>query len=240
MKRLLWLIPLVLCQFTWAQFGHVQAGGQSSTGGTPATITLTSNPATGSVVCVGVASPTGAAMTGVTVVDSASNSYTQTPNSPSTFLLNAGNFYLFYLIAPAGATKTLTVAWTSGGSDAGIWVDNFSVSGGTAYFDKDVAFETATGANPIILPSITPTNSASLLWSGMTSAGQVTGPTLAATLGVWTGGGIGATNNNDSEYDLSATGATAVDYTNSSSVGYSGMVMAFYISSSVPARMIIR
>jgi hypothetical protein len=179
-------------------------------------------------------SGTSAAISAITVKDSNNNSYTQSPNSPSTFLSGSGQVWLFYLVAPSNATNSITVSWT--GTGGGIWIDDFTVSGGSAVFDADLGGETAVGTTPVNTPSLTPAGTGELLYSGMTAGGSLTAPAAGATLGNWTGATGGLQLNNGAEYDLSSvSGANPVDYTQSGGPGWSGMVMAFKLSSGAPS-----
>jgi hypothetical protein len=208
--------------FTHSQ-GAVGCAGASS----PCNIVLTNNPATGDVIGCAVTSSTASAITSITSVkDSNSNSYTVTPLSPSTFLSGAGQVWLYYLIAPSNATKTITVTYTASNDTAAVWCDDFTVSGGTATFDTDARAETASGSS-CNTPSITPAQSGELLYAALAPESSVTAPASGATLGVWTGSGGALTNNNMAEYTLSASSATAVNFTCSSSGGWSAMSMAF-------------
>src|SRR6266581_1172642 len=95
--------------FSQIQGASAPSGGSTST---TITVTLTTNPVTGNLVCVGLA--LGGAVTSLTIKDANNNSYTISPNSPA---IEAGSnrVYLAYLLsAPANASKTITAAWTTG------------------------------------------------------------------------------------------------------------------------------
>ena len=85
---------------------------------------------------------------------------------------------------------------------------------------------------PVInTPSITPTNPNSLLWASTQGANNITHPTAGEVVGPWTGaaGGIAAQFETMSEYVLSASSNTPVNYTQSPSGTWDGMAVAFYI-----------
>lgn len=197
-------------------FSHSQGAVGSVNPGTTFNIVLTNNPANGNVVAVGLAFNT-ASISSLTVKDSANNSYTKATNAPYTS--SAGNAYLFYLIAGGTATKTITVSWTTSAICAG-WADEFTVTGGTATFDKDTGgSQTSSGGGAITTPSITPTNGGSLLYAIadlIGSVGGITSPTAGGTAGLWTGAAGAITLGSMAEYDLSVTGAQAVNFTDSS------------------------
>lgn len=207
-------------------FSQVQGAAGSASATTSMTITLTSNPTLGDLVCVAVTPAV--AVTAMTCKDSNNNSYTATPSSPSTIETGAGQVWLFYLLsAPSNATKTLTVAWTTS-SDAGGWADEFSYGTQTCTFDKDASGVGTTGTT-INLPSITPTNSGSLLYAAAAAGGTISAPTANATLGSWTGSGGAITDGDMAEYDLNASGATAVQFTQTSG-NWSALAMAFFLT----------
>jgi hypothetical protein len=203
---------------------------------------LPNNPAAGDVVVVAIFSGLTSAITVSAVHDGAGtpNSYTITPNSPSTFLSGAGQIWLAYFIATATANKTITVQISSTANTYSFLVEDFTVTGGTATFDKDVANETpSSGGTTINLPSITPTNSGSLLYASGCPASTITEPTAGVVQGGWTGSQAGLVAGNSgsnfgAEYQLSGSGATPVNFTMSSSGGWSAMAMAFYLISSTP------
>jgi len=198
-------------------------------------VTLGSNPTQGNLVCVAIDQP----MSGqtVTVKDANNNTYQVTTNSPSPFTSGVGNVFLAYLLsAPANASKIVNITFgTTLTNNADAWAEEFSVSGGSATFDKD-ATGTGSSGTTVNTPSITPTNAGSLLYAAAAVAGSISAPAAGGTLGVWTGaaGGISSQTGDDAEYDLSTSSATAVDFTQSSGA-WSAMAMAFYIAASSPA-----
>ena len=207
-------------------FGHVQGGEADGNSVTTVQVVLGANPTLGNIVCIGFG--TSAAVSSLVIKDSNGNTYTVTPNSPENSA--GGLVYLAYLLsAPANANKTITATWTTS-VFASIWADEFSVSGGTAAFDKDAK---GTGSGTTVnLPSITPAGAGELLYSCMGNSGStITAPTAggASTNGVWTGAAGGISTNGqggDAEYDLNASAATPVNYTQTSAT-WSAMAMAF-------------
>jgi hypothetical protein len=169
----------------------------------------------------------------MTVKDGNSNSYTVTPDSPSTYEGTAGQVWLFYLLsAPANASATITASWTTSVSCA-IFASEFSYSG-TASYDIDAAAYTGTAGTTINTPSITGAGSGELLYSAAAAGGNVSAPTAGNTLGGWTGAGINATSGDAAEYILSSSGSsTAVDYTQSSGT-WSAMAMAIKVAVAFP------
>jgi hypothetical protein len=130
------------------------------------------------------------------------------------------------LVVPSGASKTVTATWNSSISYPVIFADEFSITGGTQAFDTD-AKASSSGAASVNGPTITPTNSAELLYACASVATSVSSAGSPWTLG---SGGIDTTGN-ASEYDLSASSATTVNFALSSSGSWDSMAMAFYISS---------
>jgi len=214
-------------------FTHVTGTSNSHTG-SPLSITLPGGaPTLGQLVLVGMASTV--TTSALTVKDANNNVYTVTPNSPSTFQTGAGMVWLAYLLsAPSNASATINISWTGGGLMEA-WIDIFNYTQ-TCFFDKDVAANTGTGSTTISTPSITPTNSGSLLYATAAAGGTITHPIKNATLGVWTGSGGAIVGGDMSEYDLSASSAEAVEFTQTPSSGWSAMAMAFYLSSAVVVR----
>lgn len=198
--------------------------------GSPANISvvLTSAPTAGDIVCVALGQ--GAATSGAvlnTVKDSNNNSYTITPNSPSTFQSGAGQIWLAYLLsAPANASATITFNVSGLNTiSCDMWAVEFSVSGGTVAFDKDAKANSATGTT-INTPSITPAGSGQLAYAAASSGGTVSS---AGT--PWTIGTIAASGDAD-EYDLSISAATSVNWPETGGSGWSAMAMTFTFTAS--------
>lgn len=206
-------------------FSHLRGNVTAVASGTSGTVTLSGAPKTGSLVIVGVQVNT-TNITGLSVKDSNNNVYTITPNSQ-------GQAWIAYLLsAPANATATINLTWTTTTS-LDVWSDEFLCSG-PCLFDQD-AYSAGGPASTINTPSITPQNGNSLLYACATSKSNITAPVARAILGVWTGAAGAITAGNMSEYVLSATSATAVQFTQDSSVGWECIEAAFYINPHSPA-----
>jgi hypothetical protein len=205
--------------FTFAQFS------------TTLTATLSQAPSSGDVVCVGVTYTNSNLITPTptpTVSDSNNNAYTLSPNSPAVF--NGGGssdvfVYLFYLIAPANATAAITVTFpilgSSGATD--MIVDDFTVTGGSAYFDHDApGFDNSNSTDSITMPSIT-VPSGELLWFFC----NVTSATNAVN-SPWTLGALETSIGSATGYILSSSaGSTAVNATQNSAGSYAAVAGAF-------------
>jgi hypothetical protein len=223
----------------------------------PFTLTLASNPAQGDLVVAAFASLgcTNGGPSPVTIKDANGNSYTVI-STPATLsqgvtsgLCSGGtvyaNLWLGYLLnAPSNASSTINVSWSSGQALGDVWADEFNPSGGSVTFDASasVSSGSATGT-AISSPSITPSLPNELLYGAAVppelapptgSACPMTAPAAGARLGAWMGGagGIPPLTNYESggatEYDLNASGSTAVSFTNQcSGVKYAAMVAAF-------------
>jgi len=203
-------------------FSHVQGNATFSAGNvTTRNVVLAAAPTLGNIVCIGLVFA--GTISALVVQDSNSNTYTVTPNSPESNG-TGGTTYLAYLLnAPSNASATITATWTTA-VPAAIWGEEFSFTGASPFFDTDIGgLGTGTAVNT---PSITPTYPNSLVFSVTGSGGTVTSPTAGGTQGVWTGSAGGVQNGNMGEYDLSVTGATAVNYVQNSTT-WSAMAMAF-------------
>jgi len=201
-----------------ARFTHVQ-GNSSITAGSQTTISvvLTPAPVTGHVVCVALLLSGGTPITGLTIKDANNNSYTVTPNSPSSGGPAPFPVFLAYLLsAPSNASATITAAWTSPAQGAELFADEFAVLGAAATFDVDIAGNGLTGTT-INSPTITPAHSKELLYAAAGGTGTMTAPTANATIGVWTGAGGGIQDAAAmAEYILNGSTATAVNFTQTS------------------------
>ena len=220
-------------------FGHVQGILANFASGTSGTVTLTNNPTQGNLVCVCIQLNSENAP--ITVKDANNNTYTQSPNSPSSNTTNNALTAQFYLLnAPANASKTINVTWTGTNTGSGM-ADEFSVTGGTAAFDTDVASSptyTITAGN-VNAPTITPSGSGELLYASAEGVGSITSPTVGGSSPAngWTGGSggnaAGASTGGQAEYILSASAATAVSMTdNDATDGIASLAMAFSFQSS--------
>ena|SRR5208282_1808395 len=223
---------------------HIQGSGATTAAAvTTFSITLGAAPTVGNLVCFGIiiTCSTGVS-SNLLVRDGNGNTYTITPNSPSSQVTQTGgaggggmtgSTYAAYLVAPANASATITATWTNGTTlGVQIFVDEFHSSLSGIVFDTDTAGSDATGAINQTSPSITPNYGAGeLFWSISGSTNTYTAPTAGATIGVWTGNAGGIQNGDAAEYVLSgANAATAVNYTQSAVYGWSAMVVAFYTS----------
>jgi hypothetical protein len=187
-------------------------------------VTLAAAPTKGNLVCVAIAAFNGAtAMTLNSVSDGNSNSYTVTPNSPSSSnVLSAGSLWLaYFLSASSSASATINANFSSSILDITTFAMEFAVAGGTQTFDQDVVGSGLAGTS-VNTPSITPTNANSLLFAAVASA---SGATAAGT--PWTIGQ--AQSNNADEYDLSASSLTGVNFTQISG-SWDSMAMAFFVA----------
>jgi hypothetical protein len=206
-------------------FSHAQATAYgANVGGTPTAIgVLTSNPAVGDLVCCMIFAYF--SMTLLTVKDGNGNSYTVTPHSPSSAEdASAGSVWLAYLLnAPANADKTITATFAANPSGASIFVDDFTVAGGTAAFDSDAAASAAGATSPIATPSITPSGSGELFYSGACPSSGLTG-----VGGSWVqnSAGVGPSGE-DAAYILSVSSATALNFTFGGTQDYDSIEMAF-------------
>jgi hypothetical protein len=206
-------------------FSHVRGAVGSGTSVTSFNIVLGGAPALNDLVCVGMTMNPGQTVSGVK--DSNNNSYVITPNSP--FSNSVGVAYLAYLRrAPANASATITVSCSSNSGTAEAWADEFSTGSEQAIFDKDIGAGSTVANTTIGTPSITPTFANSLLFAAAFAGGTISAPTSGGTLGVWTGSGGAITGGDMSEYDLSASTATAVQFTQSSG-GWACMAMSFFL-----------
>jgi hypothetical protein len=211
-------------------FSHVQGQKADATSSVTALqIVLGSNPTPGNLVCVGV--EIAGSNAGLSIKDANNNTYQLTPNSPAS--CGSATVSLAYLLsAPANASATINISWTNAAAYDSAWADEFSPSGGAAVFDKDAVQSNGTASGYTInLPSITPSGSNELLYGTAAPDHSITAPAAGATLGAWTGaaGGIDSSTGCTSEYCLSASSATAADYTdNTSGDSYCAMAMAFY------------
>jgi hypothetical protein len=215
-------------------FGHVQGTAVSSvTGATTVTLTLGAAPTRGNlVVAVFQIIPT--TVTGFGIHDGNSNVYTLTPKSPFTTTNPGIRQYFAYLSpAPANATAAVTASWTGTSTYYNFWLEEFSVANGQmAVFDNDVTANNTTGATAINTPSVTPSGiQGELLYAAVAPGGVVTAPVAGGAAGVWTGAAGGIVGGNMAEYDLSATAAQAVNFTQNAVNAWNGMGMAFYLLS---------
>lgn len=131
------------------------------TNGTGASLAYTSTVGN-LVICVvlghGLASPPLSVSDGTVTL-------TKTTNSPAV----QGTFgseilFITYVLSTSGGAKTYTATPTGWTVDA-LFVEEYSYTGGTAAFDVDAKFTTASQATPVTSPSVTPAASGELLFS---------------------------------------------------------------------------
>lgn len=218
-------------------FYHRQgAFGGTNTNVNTISAVLPNNPALGSIVCVAwIAATSGGGSPGtLTIKDGNSNSYTLTPSSVLTATgTQAGNYYAlaYILSAPSNANATIQASWSSTAGQASLWVDEFGLASGSAFFDKDSALAngTATGTSMNTSPSITPAASGELFYALAGATNGTSAPTTGQTLGVWTcaGGGYDGNFGTAAEYSPLISTPTAIDYTSvNSGDQYAGIMMA--------------
>lgn len=203
----------------------------NATSASSITVTLAANPTTSDLVTCfwGVYS----SVTSFVVKDSAGtpNSYAVTAASPHTGTSGFFFYTSYLLVAPSTATKTITASWTGAtGFQIGICDEVVDSSPGHQTFDKE-AFEgagTASGTT-INSPSLTPAVSNEFIFAAAIPNDSISAPTAGATLGVWTGSYLDSSGSGiGSEYDLSASTLTAVQFTdNTSSDPYNAISVGF-------------
>lgn len=209
-------------------FTHAQATATANVSGvaTSLNVVLTNNPANTDCVCFGGQwfNASGSPAT-FTVADANSNSYTKSTNSPSsTNASTSGAAFGFHLDNASGASKTITATFTSPGSSGSveIFADDFTVSGGTASFDKDAVG--SGNASTINTPTVTRTGSNELLWCFAAVEQSISG-----VGGTWTQGAIGG-HGNATEYILSSSVDVAANFSQGVSGHWDSVGMSFSIS----------
>lgn len=238
MKRILILFLALWAVSAKAQFTFVQSAWNSSAGGAPATTTL-SLPSVGAghLVVVSICylgSTTGWTMSSLT--DGNGHNFTFSPNSPWQWNSAARYVWLAYMLSAPSGTMTIT-ATPSIAHGISIHAIEFSYTG-VASFDKDANAAPVSGTTPANTPSITPTNSGSLLYAAGVADPNTQAGTFSGVGGSWTKGtgGSVASDANDSwdEYILSASGATSVNFTitGSANSGWNASAMAFFTNGS--------
>jgi hypothetical protein len=201
------------------------AGQTASTlGGTATTITvtLTNNPTLGNfVVICGTNSTAGSTMTAKD-----SNNVTYTATSKTRFTGTVGAVGIFYLpSAPSNATKTITITYGSSG-DVNAWAAEFTRVATSSPFENDASANSAANNTAITTPSYT-----SVADGNLYIAACIAGQSITSANSPWTGIGV-VRNGNFAEYLIQAThAARAVDYTQSPSGSWSGLVAAFKAAS---------
>jgi hypothetical protein len=213
--------PTGTCTQSWT---HVQ--GVTGTGGTTTiTATLGSNPATGNLVAIALATYNNGNNTAptVTVADANSNHYTVTAASPGGNVTTYNGFlYIAYLLsAPANASKTITATMSStDGGYAALFVDEFHPNC-SASLDSGTASGTGT-AGPATSPTVSVSGTSDLLYAIVTTTNQT-----ASTGSPWTAAGSGSVVSGSwiAEYKMDATANTAVNF--SLSAAYAAIGASF-------------
>ncbi len=205
-------------------FTHVQGANATYSGVTSFTFALTSNPTAGNLVCIAMAYSNAPSRL-TSVVDANGNQYTLVNSTEG---LNGGfGVRLAYLVkAPANASKTITVSFSQ--SETGdCFCDEFHVAAGSIVLSV-VSASGSGSATAINLPSITPGSTGELLYAAVSVNGTITAPAAGGTAGVWTGcTGNGLGQGMGGEYDLSASTATPVNFTQTPSAVWAGLAMSF-------------
>lgn len=215
-------------------FTHVS--GQSvvgtATSGFTVQAVFPNNPAKGNLVCIGIIYFSGGSLGSsiISILDGNSNSYIVTAASPSGYDINAGQVFLSYLlVAPVNSNKTITITFNDPISTGICWADEFLPdTGNVAVFDNSIA-GSGTGLT-VNSPTVTPTHTNSLLYAASGQSGALD----ASSGGPWTAAGGGAvTFGNASEYILSTSIATPLNFPYSQNGSWSSMGMAFYQVSTI-------
>ena len=233
MKKIL-AILLFLASPSWAGFTKAQTGCTNGTAVANATslgCTLTNNPAATDLLVCAVMYYNGSATppASMAIADSNSNSYTKSAHSPAkTNGAGAGMEYLFYILsAAANASKTITATFSSYGASgaAAIFCDDITVTGGTVSLDSDTP---GSGSGTAVSsPTVTVNGTGDFLYSGAAIAHEITSANLPWTLG---GDGVDSVTFSASEYDLSASANTAVNYTQNQTGLWDAMAASFLLT----------
>jgi hypothetical protein len=202
--------------------------GNAGFGTATLTLTLPNNPTTNDLVVVSIAFP--ASPGTISVKDSNNNVYTAATSTP--FTASSGVYGTYYLVAPANATKSITLAGTTatGGFIVG-WIAEFS---GTATTTPLETVGTANFAGPgtaVNLPSVTTTNSGDLLIAFAQTFGAIS--TINSP---WTViSSISAGGNSAASYFIQTTaGAQAINYTQTPSNSWDGFMTVFKAAAALP------
>lgn len=136
---------------------HVQNLYQSQNGGSFTSLTgaFPSSVTVGNLIIAVVFAPS--ALTGLTIKDANGNTFTLTPNSPSSG--SQGSIYVGYLLAaPSNISASIKASWTSPAvSSLVLEADEFSSNYVQVFFDVDIAADNAVANTLINAPTITPT-----------------------------------------------------------------------------------
>jgi len=213
------------------------SGGTLSSVSSGTTLTLGTTPTTGNLVTLVLAMTAGSAtVTGLTVKDSANNSYAISTSSPMQTNDATQTLAMFYLLsAPANATATLTISWANGGTGLTIfWFEEeFELSSVTASFDTDAAAANVAASTLVVTPSITPAQVGELLLACCWLSGSTcNGPVAGSNSTIWKGGQTAPISGFMDEYVTTpaARSAIPVNFTYTVAVTQNAMSMAFIIT----------
>jgi hypothetical protein len=216
-------------------FQHQQpsvSNGAFGTGVASLVLALGATPPPGSLVIVAASTFDNTPPTFSSIKDSNNNPYTPTTSTPYTGASSISDVFLYYLVAPVGATGiiTLTLSTAIVASSGGVtgFADVFtltSLADGLIYYDKDAAANAASVASPTNAPTITPTYANSLLYGyGVISShftGVVTPPWITNTFGE-------GANGDWSEWILQDSVAQSVGLTYTGTQSWATMAASFY------------
>ena len=226
-----------LSQAAASSFTHVQgnSGASGAVGSTTVSVTLLNSVTAGDFIACGLSGfePTNTAL--VSVVDQSGNVYSTSPHSPTAYLSGAGMGWLLYNLTPPAGNTTITGTLGAAAVYPGQYIlhcDEFRVTGGTPAFDLDAVNSDAGPGTTMNLPSITPSSSGSLLYAVGNPRWNITACGASWVCGgsgiqSSTGYGLGGTA---TEYITSASGATAINFTQNQSGTWSALVMSFKIT----------
>jgi hypothetical protein len=186
-------------------------------------VVLPNNPATGNLVVVTCATSNTSGT--FSCADSNSNTYSLTPKTP--FYANSQACCIFYLIAPANATKTITVTFpAAAGGD--VFAAEFSGGALSSILEGDNSASQSSGVTgPVTSPTMTTVNNGDLLIGACTIT-----TSLSSANAPWTGwpSGIG-TNQNYAEYFIqTSAGAQAIAFTANSAWAATSLIAAFIVA----------
>ncbi len=203
-----------------APFSVVQPWGtnEAAAGVSSISYTLPSNPTVGNLVIVGIS--TGSGVTGITITDNQSHTYTLTPNSP--FGASSDEVAIGWWVASGTPGNVITATWGSGTSTypADIWA--IELTGNSASPFETDAGTTNTSETNVILPSVTTGNNGDYIVSVIRVDGAVTSANSPWTLST----AIPASTNACDYYLQPSSGTRAVAYTTTSG-GNDCIVAAF-------------
>ena len=195
--------------------------------GSSLSCTFASAPSAGDLVVVGAGwFDAGTAATTVAVADDSGHAFQiDSHTSGATNVGTAGQAFQAYLLAaPDNVSNTITATFGDAFTYAGMWCDDFAVSGGTAQYDAGAV---ASGTGAISSPTIPVSGAGRLLYAVAMDADSV-----GAVQAPWTGNAGGAQSGNDAAYVLSASASTAVALGGTTGDAYNAIGMSFTLASS--------